>query len=113
MRLETSRDDYVLRRGQMRIFGWSIFLSNLDYIRRLNVPEEVLSNQGMQFMSDCIRETCRLLGIKQKVTTPYHPMYNGLVKRGLMPISKHVFVVCVVNAPGNRNSILTLSSLPT
>ncbi|GFO19548.1 Pol polyprotein [Plakobranchus ocellatus] len=48
---------------------------------RLGVPEEVLSDQGTQFISDCMKEVCRLLGIKQKTTTPYHPMCNGLVER--------------------------------
>ncbi|GFN80204.1 reverse transcriptase [Plakobranchus ocellatus] len=27
-----------------------------------------------------MKEVCRLLGIKQKTTTPYHPMCNGLVE---------------------------------
>ncbi|GFN80780.1 Zinc finger protein [Plakobranchus ocellatus] len=30
---------------------------------------------------DCMKEVCRLLGIKQKTTTPYHPMCNGMVER--------------------------------
>ncbi|GFS19330.1 Gypsy retrotransposon integrase-like protein 1 [Elysia marginata] len=47
---------------------------------RLGVPEEVLSDQGTQFMSDCMKEVCRLLGIKQKATAPYHPMCNGLME---------------------------------
>ncbi|GFR95754.1 Gypsy retrotransposon integrase-like protein 1 [Elysia marginata] len=41
---------------------------------RLGVPGEVLSDQGTQFMSDYTKEVCRLLGIKLKATTPYHPM---------------------------------------
>ncbi|GFO44380.1 hypothetical protein PoB_007088500 [Plakobranchus ocellatus] len=53
----------------------------VDIYRRLGVPEEVLSDQGTQFISDCMKEVCRLLGIKQKTTTPYHPMCNGLVER--------------------------------
>ncbi|GFR73119.1 Pol polyprotein [Elysia marginata] len=53
----------------------------VDIYSRLGVPEEVLSDQGTQFMSDCVKEVCRLLGIKQKATTPYHPMCNGLVER--------------------------------
>ncbi|GFR60602.1 zinc finger protein [Elysia marginata] len=32
-------------------------------------------------MSDCMKEVCRLLDIKQNATTPYHPMCNGLVER--------------------------------
>ncbi|GFS10464.1 Gypsy retrotransposon integrase-like protein 1 [Elysia marginata] len=51
----------------------------VDIYSRLGVPEEVLSDQGTQFMSDCMKEVSHLLGIKQKATTPYHPMCNGLV----------------------------------
>ncbi|GFO47788.1 Pol polyprotein [Plakobranchus ocellatus] len=53
----------------------------VDIYSRLGVPEEVLSDQGTQFISDCMKEVCRLLGIKQKTTIPYHPMCNGLVER--------------------------------
>ncbi|GFO45967.1 gypsy retrotransposon integrase-like protein 1 [Plakobranchus ocellatus] len=53
----------------------------VDIHSRLGVPEEVLSDQGTQFISDCMKEVCHLLGIKQKTTTPYHPMCNGLVER--------------------------------
>ncbi|GFN99199.1 Pol polyprotein [Plakobranchus ocellatus] len=53
----------------------------VDIYSRLGVSEEVLSDQGTQFRSDCMKEVCRLLGIKQKTTTPYHPMCNGLVER--------------------------------
>ncbi|GFN96128.1 gypsy retrotransposon integrase-like protein 1, partial [Plakobranchus ocellatus] len=53
----------------------------VDIYSRLSVPEEVLSDHGTQFISDCMKEVCRLLGIKQKTTTPYHPMCNGLVER--------------------------------
>ncbi|GFO14924.1 gypsy retrotransposon integrase-like protein 1 [Plakobranchus ocellatus] len=37
----------------------------VDIYSRLGVPEEVLSDQGAQFISDCMKEVCRLLGIKQ------------------------------------------------
>ncbi|GFS18301.1 Gypsy retrotransposon integrase-like protein 1, partial [Elysia marginata] len=33
----------------------------VDIYIRLGVPEEVLSDQGTQFMSDCMKEVCRLL----------------------------------------------------
>ena len=48
---------------------------------RLGVPDEVLTDQGTQFISDCMKEVCRLLGISQSATTPYHPMCNGLVEK--------------------------------
>ncbi|GFO46515.1 Zinc finger protein [Plakobranchus ocellatus] len=53
----------------------------VDIYSRLGVPEEVLSDQGTQFISDCMKEVCCLLGIKLRTTTLYHPMCNGLVER--------------------------------
>ncbi|RUS68513.1 hypothetical protein EGW08_023725 [Elysia chlorotica] len=53
----------------------------VDIYSRLGVPEEILSDQGTQFISDCMREVCRLLGVTQSTTTPYHPMCNGLVEK--------------------------------
>ncbi|KAK3786266.1 hypothetical protein RRG08_051807 [Elysia crispata] len=53
----------------------------VDIYSRLSVPEEILSDQGTQFISDCMKEVCRLLGVTQSTTTPYHPMCNGLVQK--------------------------------
>lgn len=53
----------------------------VDIYTRVGVPEEVLSDLGTQFVSDCMTEVSRLLSIKQLTTTPYHPMCNGLVER--------------------------------
>ncbi|GFO37210.1 Zinc finger protein [Plakobranchus ocellatus] len=41
---------------------------------RLDGPEEVLGDQGTQFMSDCMKEVLRVLGIKKKMRIPYHPI---------------------------------------
>ena len=48
---------------------------------RVGIPREILSDQGSQFISSVIKEVCRLLSLKQMVTTPYHPMCNGLVEK--------------------------------
>ena len=53
----------------------------VDIFSRLGVPEEILSDLGTQFVSDCMREVTRLLSIKQLATTPYHPMCNGLPEK--------------------------------
>ena len=53
----------------------------LDMYTRLGIPEEVLSDLGTQFVSKCMEEVSRLLSIKRLTTTPYHPIYNGLVER--------------------------------
>ena len=46
----------------------------------LGIPEEVLSDMGSQFVSECMQEVPRLLNIQQMTTTLYHPMCNGLVE---------------------------------
>ena len=48
---------------------------------RLGIQEEVLSDQGAQFISDWMKEVCKLLGVSQSTTTPYHPMCNDLVDK--------------------------------
>jgi len=41
----------------------------------------MLTDLGKQFVSDLMKEICRLLDIKKLTTTPYHPQCNGLVER--------------------------------
>ena len=53
----------------------------LDMYSRLGIPEEVLSDQGTQFVSSCMEEVSRLLSIHRLTTTPYHPICIGLVER--------------------------------
>ena len=47
----------------------------------VGVPDEVLSDLGTQFVSNCMEEVSRLLSIKRSTTTPYYPICNGLVER--------------------------------
>ena len=44
-------------------------------------PLQLLSDQGRNFMSKTIKELCKLAGIKQSRTTPYHAMGNGRCER--------------------------------
>ena len=53
----------------------------VNMFTRVGVPKEILSDQGSQFLSAVMKEMCRLLSLKQLVTTPYHPMCNGLVEK--------------------------------
>ena len=48
---------------------------------RIGVPEEVLSDFGTQFTSDCMKEVSRLLSIRQLTTFPYHPACSELVEK--------------------------------
>ena len=53
----------------------------LDIYGRVGVPEKVLTDQGIQFMSECMQEVSVLLSIKGLTSTPYHPICNELVER--------------------------------
>ena len=41
----------------------------------------LLSDRGTSFTSSIIEELCKILGIQQLQTMPYHPQMNGLVER--------------------------------
>ena len=48
---------------------------------RVGVPEEVLSDQGTNFMSSLLDEIYQALQITRIRTTPYNPQTDGLVER--------------------------------
>ena len=52
----------------------------VEIYTRLGFPEQVQSDRGTQFLSDCMKEVERLLSIKHIATSPYHPQCNGLVE---------------------------------
>ena len=53
----------------------------VEIYSRVGIPREVLSDQGTQFVSGIMKEVSRILSVKQLVTTPYHPMCNGLCEK--------------------------------
>ena len=48
---------------------------------RVGVPDEILTDQGPNFMSSLLQELYQLLQIKRIRTMPYHPQTDGLVER--------------------------------
>ena len=48
---------------------------------RVGFPREILTDRCSQFTSGVMTEMSRLISVKQLMTTPYHPMCNGLVER--------------------------------
>ena len=45
----------------------------VDIYSRLGIPEEILSDQGSQFISQCMQEVSRLLSIKRLTWEPLPP----------------------------------------
>ena len=50
------------------------------YISFFQALARLLSDRGASFMSSVIEEMCKILGIKQMQTMPYHPQANGMVE---------------------------------
>ena len=51
------------------------------FFSRMEMPNEILSDQGTNFMSQLLKEIYRLLHIHPIRTTPYHLQTDGLVQR--------------------------------
>ena len=50
-------------------------------IARHGASSKLLSDQGRNFTAAFFKETCKILGVKQLVTTAYHPLGNANLER--------------------------------
>ena len=64
------------------------------YISIFGAPARLLSDQGTSFTSSIIEELCKILGIQQLQTTPYHPQMNRLIER------LHQTIMCMIGKLG-------------
>ena len=48
---------------------------------RFGIPQEILSDQGSQFMCTLTKRLMELLEVKQLRTSPYHPQTDGMLER--------------------------------
>ena len=64
------------------------------YISIFGAPARLLSDRGTSFTSSIIKELCKILGIQQLWTMPYHPQTNGLVERS------HQMIMCMIGKLG-------------
>ena len=53
----------------------------IDMTARVGIPEEVLTDNGSNFVSKTMREYCTTMEIEQIKTSPYHPQTDGMVER--------------------------------
>ena len=64
------------------------------YIAIFGALVRLLSDRGTSFTSSIIEELCKILGVQQLWTTPYHPQTNGLVER------LHQMIMCMIGKLG-------------
>ena len=66
----------------------------MSIFSRVGVPKEILTDMGSQFTSALMKEVSRLFSFKQLVTSPYHPLCNGLVERFKRTLKKMLTRMC-------------------
>ncbi|XP_051236276.1 uncharacterized protein LOC127352145 [Dicentrarchus labrax] len=59
----------------------TVAFSLVQFFSRVCFPQEILTDQGTNFMSTLLKQVYQLLGIKSLRTTPYHPQTDGLTER--------------------------------
>ena len=65
-----------------------------SYISIFRAIARFLGDRGASFTSSIIEELCKILGIQQLQTMPYHPQMNGLVER------LHQMIMCMIGKLG-------------
>ena len=53
----------------------------IKYFSEVGIPDEIVSDQGFNFMSKLMAQLYEQLGINKIKTSIYHPQANGLVER--------------------------------
>ena len=107
--------DYAARYPEAVPLKWidadTVTEALVDIDSCLGMPEEVLSDQGAQFIYDCMKEVCKLLGVLQSTTTPYHPMCNGLVEKCNGTLKKMLRRLCSEQPKQWHRYIISLPSI--
>lgn len=84
--------------GTAEIFRRTVF-------RRFGLPDTIISDRGPQFASRVFQETCKLLEIKSKMSTAYHPQTDGETERVNQELETYLRIFCQ-NAPNDWAKLL-------
>ena len=66
-------------RNQLSITVVKILMNK--WIFNFRIPQRIHTDQGRNFQSEIVEELCKLFGIVQSRTSPYHPQGNGQCER--------------------------------
>ena len=59
-----------------------------------SLPKKIISDRDMWFISNFTKELCRILGIKQNISTAYHPQTDGQSKCTNQSLEQYLRIVC-------------------
>lgn len=54
------------------------------------MPQNLISDQGTEFLNKIFSETCKLIGVKRINTSPYHPQANGALERSHRTLGEYL-----------------------
>ena len=77
--------------------GDSVYVAEILYkeiIARYGVMRELLSDQGSSFKNKLIAQLCKLLNIKHRFTSPYHPQTDGKAERMVQTVIRSLKLIC-------------------
>jgi hypothetical protein len=63
-------------------------------IPHYGIPKKVISNRDPRFTSNFTKELCRILGIKQNISTAYHPQTDGQSERTNQSLEQYLRIMC-------------------
>ena len=66
----------------------------VNLLSHIGVPDEILTDQGTNFMSSLLEKIYCLLHIKRIMTTPYHPQTDGVLERFNGSLKGYIEKVC-------------------
>ena len=52
-----------------------------DILPRYGIFSKLITDNGVQFVSETFKDVCKSVGIKQKFTSPFHPQTDGMVEK--------------------------------
>jgi len=65
--------------------------------KRFGLPDTIISDRDPQFTAKSFQELLKLLGVKSKLTTAYHPQSDGTTERFNQEIEAYIGIYCSSN----------------
>jgi len=63
-------------------------------IPHYGIPQKIISDRDVRFVSKFSSELCRLLSIKQNISTAYHPQTDGASERTNQTLKQYLHIFC-------------------
>ena len=76
--------------------------------KRFGLPNSIISDRDPRFTAKSFQELLKLLGVKSKLTTAYHPQSDGTTERFNQEIEAYIGIYCSSNPETWHQSIGTM-----